>query len=197
MKKNHFVVCSIIILVLIGISLYLLLNNKTSWSNMQIKDFKISSIKDSWENYPFPAEKINLGIINNIIPELEQNIYDTEIYKWRAGNNTYAFVYVIQLKNKLPNVIGENAIKSGQKFVLNEEIYNYNIPITYENNKEDMKIYVFDEDKFIFIVGGLWSFPEALTEKIVNRYPSEPTSSNFDIDNNLVNQLISHVSKFS
>lgn len=197
MKKKYFTACSVVILIVIGISLYVLLNDKTSWSNMQIKDFKISSFKDTWENYPFPAEKISPEVINTIIPNLEQNIDKTEMYKWKAGNNTYAFIYVIQLKNKPSDAIGENSIKSGQKYILNEEVYNYDVPITYENNKENMKLYLFDEDKFIFIIGGLWSFPEVLTKKIVNRYPSEPTASNFNINSNFANQLISYVSKFS
>lgn len=197
MRKRYFTACFIILLVLIGILLYSLSNNKTSWDNMQIKDFKISSFKDSWNSYPFPAEKISPEMMNSFIPNIKQNIDKTEVYKWKINNNIYAFIYIIQLKDKPSGIVGENFIKSGQRFILNEEIYTYEVPITYENKRENMNIYLFDEDKFVFIVGGVWSLPEGLIKKLVDKYPSKPTPSNFNIDNEAISQLKDYVSKMS
>jgi len=140
---------------------------------MQIKDFKIYSFKDSWENYPFPAEESPPELIGMLVPEIKSNIEGTQLYKWKLGGEVYAFIYAIQLRDK-PQKEG-NSISVTKKNILDEEVYFIEIPISYEEAEENLKLYIFDEDKFIFIVGGLWSFPEELIKKLIKKYPENPT----------------------
>ncbi len=190
MTKKHSLIIPIIIFILFSI-IFFVLANKPSWDNMTIKDFKITSFRDSWENYPFPAEQVNPTLISNAIPELTNKIDNTELYKWKSGDNTYAFIYAIQLKNSLPPS-SQNNVLLNKEYVNNEETYTQIIPVTYDGQTENMKLYLFDENKFIFVVGGFWSFPESLVEKIVDKYPTKPTESKIMIgqeftENTLIN----------
>jgi hypothetical protein len=189
MKKKYLFLL-VIILILIGSFLFFILFNRpVSWDKMQIKDFKIYSYKDRWENYPFPAEKINLELIESIIPNTKQNVDKIESYQWKTNNKVYAFIYIIQLKNELSNFKSTEEVKSNQEEISKEQVYVYTIPIDYEGTKENMKVFLFDENRFVFIAGGFWDFPEELVKKLVNKYPSKPTISNLNINSEFVNQL--------
>jgi len=195
MKKKTLFILVIVLLLIICFLFFVLFNKQTSWDKMHIKDFKVYSYKDRWENYPFPAEKINLELIGSIIPNTEQNIDKIEAYQWKTNNKVYAFIYIVQLKNELNNFKNREEVKSNQEEILNEQVYVYTVPIDYEGTKENMKLFLFDENKFVFIVGGFWSFPEELVKKLVNKYPSGPTASNLNINNEFINQLDSYISK--
>jgi len=197
-KKIFFVIVIVLVLIMILILWsYMGANKKLSWNNMQIKDFEIYSYKDRWENYPFPAEKINSNLITKIIPDIGDNIEEIEVYKWKINDEVYSFIYVVQLKNKLSKITEGSNIGLSKKNILNEDVYNYDIPIDYEGKKETMHLYFFDEDKFIFIVGGFWSFSDDLTKKLIDKYPSNPTSSNFNINpynqENIINQITHYI----
>ena len=187
MTKKHSLII-LVIFILFSI-IFFVLANKSSWDNMNIKDFKIASFKDSWGTYPFPAEQINPVSISNAIPELTNRIDKTELYKWKSGNNVYAFVYAIQLKNS-PSPSSQNNALFNKEYVNNEETYTQIIPVSYEGKTENMKLYLFDENKFIFVVGGFWSFPESLVEKIVDKYPSKPTESKIMISQEFINNQL-------
>jgi len=177
-KRNPYITGSIIVLIVIVLVVFLF-QRQLTWENMQIRDFKIHSFKDSWENYPFPAKDIDLNLIELLIPEIKGNIDEIKFYEWKSGGKTYAFIYAVKLKEKL--LEGGSSIPIAKENILGEEVYFNEIPVSYEGTKEDLRLYIFDEQRFIFVVGGMWSFPEALVKKLIEKYPENPTKSKIDI----------------
>ena len=181
MSKKSAIIISIIILLLIAIFLYFTLICKPSWDSMEIKDFKIASFKDIWNDYPFPAEKVNLTMLAPITSNLNMDIKDSDVYKWKSGADTYASISVIQLQNSLDSEAGYAPQQLNKEDIAGEEVYYYDYPVEFGGNQETARFYLFDENKFIFIVGGVRAFPEELIKKIVSKYPTPPTPSKLKV----------------
>ncbi|MBA3064221.1 hypothetical protein FP803_02175 [Candidatus Woesearchaeota archaeon] len=164
---------------------------KLTWSDMEIRDFKANLIKDDWGNYPAASDNLEIYLITNSIPEIKNKIDQSEKYIWKDNDNPYAFILISKLNDKrdMENIKGRGT-KIEKKYISDEEIYFYNNPVEYEGNIENLKIYIWEEDKFFFVVGGFWNIPEGLIKKLIKKYAENPTSSVIEPTRNMLENQI-------
>ncbi len=164
---------------------------KSNWERMDVNNFKVDSIVDQFGTYPYITDTSKLlPIIQN---HINIPIKDAKEYVWNIqGQQLEAITIIAEAKNNesLSNFKSEGTPLE-TKNINNEEIYQYTYKLKLANREQNIIIYIWDEDKFIFIVGGLEEFNDNIAKNIIKKYPSTPTKNKIKPSKEQINNLIS------
>ena len=171
LKKVAAYLISLLILVGVVFSSFALL--KPSWGRMTIDDFHINEVVGELGTYPFIAD--GTSFLSFVTKHIQVDVKQVKEYSWNIqGQQLIGAAVVLEANSKesLKSIKFDGQSLSS-KVINGEEVF-YSVR---DVKGRDVAIYIWDEDRFVFIVAGLPELIDMVVGKAVSSYPVQPTKN--------------------
>jgi ABC-type multidrug transport system permease subunit len=177
---------ALLLIIVLGFSFKMFL--KPTWDSFQVHDFGIEDTADKYGTYPY-IHKLSpiVSIVKRHFSHLP--IKDSVEYVWNVqGEQLEAIALIMETSDEtyFENLGSEGTLVS-TSIINNEEVSSFSKKV----KNQEIKFYVWDEKRFLFVLAGPEDFSNHIISDIVSTYPSDPTPNRIKITTGDVKKLFS------
>ena len=149
---------------------------KPGWDRFSIDGFGLDEVSDQFNTYPYITDA--MPMVSFIKKHMEIDVRNGKEYAWNIqGQKTEAIALVLEVKDKeeLGRLSGREGSALEMEEIDGEQVYTYPIDVT----GIDAMVYIWDEDKYLFVLAGPMDLGKNVARKAISNYPNPPTPSKF------------------